>query len=243
KEFKANLIQLDMSEAELLHAAEQLMQAGLEQLDSHPLAALPGSAELLERIARLHQERLAQASSARDGVASEEQRDPQMIAIFLAEGMDILLDAEDLLRRWREHPSERQELGDLQAELQTLERGAELAELTPIQQLSHALLELYAAVEDGRLAVSERFFAEAEHAHEALIGMMDQVAAGLQVTEQPEVLAALADLLASAFDPATLAQLAEASQGMQVEEVLVDAEPESVAEPAFDEAPPAVVTP
>src|SRR5690606_29518966 len=87
------------------------------------------------------------------------------------------------------------------------------------------------------------FFAEAEHAHEALIGMMDQVAAGLQVTEQPEVLAALADLLASAFDPATLAQLAEASQGMQVEEVLVDAEPESAAEPAFDEAPPAVVTP
>jgi chemosensory pili system protein ChpA (sensor histidine kinase/response regulator) len=28
-----------------------------------------------------------------------------MISIFLAEGMDILLDAEDLLRTWREHPS------------------------------------------------------------------------------------------------------------------------------------------
>ena len=43
-----------------------------------------------------------------------------MISIFLAEGMDILLDAEDLLRKWREHPSERQELSSLLDELTTL---------------------------------------------------------------------------------------------------------------------------
>ncbi|MGV8553517.1 hypothetical protein ACV344_32985, partial [Pseudomonas aeruginosa] len=45
------------------------------------------------------------------------------------------------------------------------------------------------------LAVSPAFFEEARQAHEALIGMMDQVAAGLQVTPRPERVAALQELL------------------------------------------------
>src|SRR3546814_9147518 len=46
------------------------------------------------------------------------------IALFLSEGMDILLDAEDLLRSWREHPAERQELRSEEhtSELQSLMR-------------------------------------------------------------------------------------------------------------------------
>ena len=55
-----------------------------------------------------------------------------LIAVRLLADWD---NAEDLLRRWREHPSERQELGDLQAELQTLERGAELADEKGISQV------------------------------------------------------------------------------------------------------------
>src|SRR5690606_31764121 len=118
--------------------------------------------------------------------------------------MDILLDAEDLLQRWREHPAERQELNALLDELTTLGRGAEMAELPQIKALCDALLDIYRAVGEGSLAVSERFFSEVQHAHEVLIGMMDQVAAGLQVSEQPETVAALHALLAEAFDPSLL---------------------------------------
>src|SRR5690606_15568752 len=78
----------------------------------------------------------------------QDQRDPQLISIFLAEGMDILLDAEDLLRKWREHPSEQQELSALLEELTTLGRGAEMAELPQIDELCQALLALYQAVLD-----------------------------------------------------------------------------------------------
>ncbi|MNF48537.1 Hpt domain protein [compost metagenome] len=206
KEFKTNLLSIDLTEAELLHEALGLLRQGVAQLDSTPLAPVAGTEELLERIRQLHQERLEAANAARRDDKGE-TRDPLMISQFLAEGMDILLDAEDLLRRWREHPAERQELGALLEELNTLGRGAEMAELPQIEELCEALLDVYGAVDEGSLPVSERFFSEAEAAHETLIGMMDQVAAALEVSARPERAQALRDLLQDTVDPAALALL------------------------------------
>ncbi|MGQ7959785.1 Hpt domain-containing protein [Pseudomonas sp. SP16.1] len=218
KEFKTNLIQVDLAAAELLSSAEKLFRVGLEQLESRPLAPIAGAPEFLARVQALHQERLASAEDER-AAQNGSGRDPQLISIFLAEGMDILLDAEDLLRKWHQHPSERQELSALLEELSTLGRGAEMAELPQIDELCEALLDLYGAVEDGSLAVSERFFDEAEKAHEALIGMMDQVAAALQVSAQPERVQALRALLDEAIDPSSLALLAPGAEGFEVIEL------------------------
>ncbi|MBD2839565.1 Hpt domain-containing protein [Pseudomonas sp. JM0905a] len=221
KEYKTNLLSIDLSEAELLHEALNLLRQGVAQLDSTPLAPVPGSDALLERIRRLHQDRLDAANAARRDDKGE-TRDPQMISLFLAEGMDILLDAEDLLRRWREHPAERQELGALLEELTTLGRGAEMAELPQIEELCEALLDVYGAVDEGSLPVSERFFDEAEAAHEALIGMMDQVAAALEVTPRPECAQALRDLLQEVVDPAALALLEPGIPDLEIEELDAD---------------------
>ncbi|SDU98387.1 Hpt domain-containing protein [Pseudomonas sihuiensis] len=246
KEFKTNLIQVDLAAAELLSSAEGVFRIGLDNLETQPLAPIPGADAFLARVQALHQERLANAEDERMA-QSGESRDPQMISIFLAEGMDILLDAEDLLRKWREHPSERQELSALLEELTTLGRGAEMAELPQIDELCEALLDLYGAVEEGSLAVSERFFDEAEKAHEALIGMMDQVAAALQVSPQPERVQALRELLSEAIDPHTLALLAPGVEGLEIIELdqataeleQAEAEPaqwqETLAEPAIFE--------
>ncbi|KJJ98251.1 histidine kinase [Pseudomonas sp. 21] len=197
KEFKTNLLQVDLREAELLHAAEGLFRVGLDQLvEGRPLAPIEGSPELLARIAKIHQERLEAAEAKRRGESGEGSgNDPQMIGMFLAEGMDILLDAEDLLRRWREHPQERHELGALYDELETLSRGAQMAELPQMAELADALLAVYGAVRQGRLETGDAFFSAAEAAHEALIGMMDQVAAALQVSARPEQVEALHRLL------------------------------------------------
>jgi chemosensory pili system protein ChpA (sensor histidine kinase/response regulator) len=200
KEFKANLIPMDLAEAELLHAAEQLLRRGLENLEHGPLAPIEGADELIAQVHALHQSRLADAGERGDKEQGE-PRDPGMIALFLSEGMNILLDAEDLLHSWREHPAERQELTALLEELTTLGLGAQMADLPQIDALCQVLLNLYAVVEDGRLAVSARFFDDVEQGHESLVGMMDQVAAGLQVTAQPELVARLEDLLAQAVDP------------------------------------------
>ena len=218
KEFKANLLPMDLAEAEVLVEAQALFRQGLAQLESNPLQPIPGTDEYLARVEQLHHKRLEHAESQRQDIQGE-SRDPQLISIFLAEGMDILLDAEDLLRRWREHPSERQELSALLEELTTLGRGAEMAELPQIDELCEALLDLYGAVEEGSLAVSERFFDEAEQAHEALVSMMDQVAAGLEVSASPERVAALRALLDEALDPAKLALLSGDVPGLHVVEL------------------------
>ncbi|WP_338522284.1 Hpt domain-containing protein [Pseudomonas batumici] len=197
REFKAHLLPLDLDEVELLLEAEVLLHQGLKQLADDPLAPIEGAAELISRAEALLAARLESLLS----VASSPRRDPQLINDFLAQGMDILLDAENLLRRWQQHPGERQELNDLLDELTTLGQGAHSADLHPVDELCEALLDLYGAVEESSLAVSERFFHEAQNAHEALLNMFDELAAGQEIKAQPARVQALRELLDEALDP------------------------------------------
>ncbi|RON18952.1 hybrid sensor histidine kinase/response regulator [Pseudomonas brassicacearum] len=203
REYKAHLIALDLDEVELLLEAEGLFRLGLRQLKTDPLAEIRGARSLIERTQALLAERL-QSLSSTPNTALRTKRDPQLINNFLAQGMDILLDAESLLQRWQKHPGERQELTALLDELTTLGEGAHLADLHPVDALCEALLDLYGAVEESSLAVSERFFDEAQSAHEALINMLDELAAGQEVSPQPERIRALRGLLDESLDPSSM---------------------------------------
>ncbi|GAB3372181.1 hybrid sensor histidine kinase/response regulator [Azotobacter armeniacus] len=239
KEFKTSLILIDLAEVELLQRAAQLLRHGLEQLDGRPLAPIEGSAAFLDAVRRLHQERLEAAKEGWEG-DSGEVRDPRQIGRFLAEDMDTLLEAEDLLRHWRARPEQPPALVVLLGELDTLGAGARQAELPQIDALCQALLALYDAVQAGRLSPGKRFFDEAEAAHEALIGMLDQVAAALGVTPQPERVAALQALLEEAAEVQPL-ELDESEAELFV---IDSAEPEpDIAEPAPAEPGQAAVEP
>ncbi|SFK50966.1 Hpt domain-containing protein [Azotobacter beijerinckii] len=242
KEFKTNLILIDLAEVELLQRAAQLLQRGLAQLDSRPLAPIDGSPAFLAEVRRLHQERLEAAKEGWLG-DSGEVRDPRQIGRFLAEDLDTLLEAEDLLRRWRRDPEPPQELAALRGELDTLGASARQAELLQIDALCQALLALYGVAQAGRLALDERFFDAAEAAHEALIGMLDQVAAALEVIPQPERVAALQALLE---DVATVVPVEALPSEEPVLDALDLAEPEElpavepeILEPAPAESEPA----
>lgn len=200
REFKAHQLAFDLEEIYLLESAEPLLRRGLEQLSSAPLAAIKGASTLIEEIHQVVEARL-QALLQTPSQGGRIKRDPQLIASFLAQGMDILLDAETLLLRWQEHPGERQELSALLDELTTLGESAHLADLWQVDELCEALLDLYGAVEESSLAVSARFFDQAQQAHEALIDMLDQLAAGQEVDPRPERLEALRELLEEALAP------------------------------------------
>ena len=212
REFKTNQIAVAESEVQLLRASEPLFRAGLAQLDDDPLRPIPGAAQLIESARALLDERMVAAMSAADN-GLRTRPNPKLIETFLAEGMDILLDAESLLKRWRQHPGERQELTALLDELTMLGHGAHTADLPQVDELCEALLDLYGAVEESSLGVSERFFHEAESAHEALINMLDQVAAGQQVEPCPERIRALRELLDAALDPSAMGVIKRDSDG------------------------------
>lgn len=219
REYKAHLIALDLDEVELLLEAEGLFRLGLRQLKRDPLAEIPGAQSLTERARTLLAERLENLLST-PNTGLRIKRDPQLINNFLAQGMDILLDAESLLLRWQQHPGERQELSALLDELTTLGEGAHLADLHPVDELCEALLDLYGAVEESSLAVSERFFHEAQGAHEALINMLDELAAGQEVSPQPQRIRALRELLDESLDPSAMGLIrSDGSRSLSIREL------------------------
>ncbi|QAY83752.1 Hpt domain-containing protein [Pseudomonas arsenicoxydans] len=219
REYKAHLIALDLDEVELLLEAEGLFRLGLRQLKDDPLAEIAGAPSLIERTKSLLAERLDALQKA-PSTALRTKRDPQLINNFLAQGMDILLDAESLLQRWQQHPGERQELSALLDELTTLGEGAHLADLHPVDELCEALLDLYGAVEESSLAVSERFFHEAQSAHEALINMLDELAAGQEVSPQPDRIRALRGLLDESLDPSSMGLIrSDGSRSLSIREL------------------------
>ncbi|WP_347928224.1 Hpt domain-containing protein [Pseudomonas helvetica] len=203
REYKAHQIALDLDEVELLLEAGELLRRGLKQLSGDPLMPIRGAEDLIGRTQALLAERLDAILNA-PNTGLRIKRDPQLINKFLAQGMDILLDAESLLQRWQQHPGERQELSALLDELTTLGENAHLADLHPVDELCEALLDLYGAVEESSLAVNERFFHEAQSAHEALINMLDELAAGQEVGSQPARVRALRDLLNEGLDPSAM---------------------------------------
>jgi chemosensory pili system protein ChpA (sensor histidine kinase/response regulator) len=234
REYKAHVIALGPEEIQLLRASEPLFNQGLAQLNSEPLAAIDGAAPLIDEALALLGERLhAALNGPNNGLRMK--RNPQLIASFLEEGMDILLDAESLLRRWRQHPGERQELTDLLDELTTLGHGAHLADLPQVDELCEALLDLYGAVEESSLAVSEQFFHEAERAHEALIDMLDQIAAGQEVSPCPERIQALRELLDQALDPSAMGLIkSDGSRSLSITELETATEQLSIEAPQHE---------
>ena len=192
KEFHNNQISVDKTAAKLLGQAAQLLQLGLRQLDDQPHAPIPGTDAFLQAVRQLHQERLAQPPQGEP----RDSRAAQPFGNLLNEHVDLLLDAEQLLHRWRQTPDDTAPLNALRGELKALEQGAWQGDLPQIGELCQALLAVYAAVDNGTRAADADFFAVVGAAHEALIGMLDQVAAALQVSAEPEQVAALHALLA-----------------------------------------------
>ncbi|WP_300724722.1 Hpt domain-containing protein [Pseudomonas sp.] len=200
REYKAHHLALGLDEVELLLEADNLLQQGLKQVDFDPLAEIHGARGLIARAEHCTTARLDAVFNAPAGTALP-KRDPQRIAEFLGESMDILFDTEDLLQHWREHPHERQGLDTLLNLLTDMAESAHLLGLQPVDALCEALLDLYGAVEESSVVVSERFFHEVEGAHEALINMLDQLAAGQDITAQPARIQALHALLHEGLAP------------------------------------------
>ncbi|MGP4958197.1 Hpt domain-containing protein [Pseudomonas helleri] len=200
REYKAHHLELDVEEIDLLLEADSLLHRGLKQLDLDPLAEIRGARALIERTGQWVSKRLDMALNAPSGTLTA-PRDPQRISEFLGQSMDILFEAETLLRHWRQHPHERDGLQRLLDQLTDLGESAFLLDLQPVDALCEALLDLYGAVEESSLVVSERFFQEADEAQEALINMLDQLAAGQEITPQPQRIDALQALLHEGLAP------------------------------------------
>ena len=167
--------------------AEQLDQlsAGQPLADPHDLiqsirrfrqgplaeAATPGEAEspVEELVAPAVEEPAAPAAEA------FEERDPELVEIFLEEGFDILDSAAAALQRWMDDVDNTIELEALQRDLHTLKGGARMAEIGEIGDLAHELEFLYEGLCGGRLRASPALFGLLQRCHDELAEMLEAV--------------------------------------------------------------------
>ena len=203
---------------QLLDDFVQAIEQGLVDLMSHPSAPIAGSDELLQRLEQMRDEKLKHTEE--ELAAKAGRPDPQVVSMFLSEGMDLIMDAGDVLSHWEQNPVPGADLEKLRQELRILARSATAAQLNEVVELSMTLEELYEAAANGMITPDPMFFRTAHKAHESLVNMMDFIAAGQPISSDDELVSELQALM---------------DQAPQVSEQLEAAEQEPVADMVMEE--------
>lgn len=125
--------------------------------------------------------------------------DPRLLSIFMAEEMTLLLEADQLLAQWQNNPGQLDRIDDVIRELTTLEQGAQQANLPDMANLSQRLSAIHGHIKQANLELDAGFFETLLAGHNALLDMVDAVAAGQNMVPPQEfVVAAIESLLHSA---------------------------------------------
>ena len=196
KDLRSYRVEPDQESLGLIAEGLSLVEQGVDQLDDLPLKSIAGSREFIARIEATAEERVQKAIDTSDNDFDGRSDEAQLLSIFLSEGMDLLIDADSILSKWRLNPTIGEELDSLLDELRTLARGAQMADQASIAQLSLSLERAYSAVMNERIQANDIFFDTISRGHEVLINMMDQLAAGQSVAPAPELIESI-DMIAS----------------------------------------------
>ncbi|HEY7773300.1 MAG TPA: Hpt domain-containing protein [Marinagarivorans sp.] len=178
KEMRSYQVKIDADILQLIKDAVDYTREGLTFIERDEQAQIPKLEQFTARVAELKDVHLGHLLHASEGKGTEVAHpvDPRMLAIFMAEEISLLLDADEVLDRWQTDLGHTNELPAMMAELKTLETGAEQANFPPMAKLSGELHDLYAAALD-RLAPDNALFDTFRAAHNTLLDMVDAVAA------------------------------------------------------------------
>ncbi|WP_340674094.1 Hpt domain-containing protein [Microbulbifer salipaludis] len=191
KELRTYQVVIDSDIFELISDARSYVQAVIDQIYNGEPLHVERSEQFLARVAEL-QER-AVGHLIREREANEPKAvDPQLLAVIMADGMKVLLDADEMLNQWRAHPGDKAILLPVAEELDTLQQAAGQAQLPTLQELAQLLLAVYRQVIDGHLEEEPALWAALEQGHNELLDLVDAVAAS---TDLPPVSEAVGEAL------------------------------------------------
>src|SRR5690625_2120991 len=200
KELCTYQVNIDEDILQLLKDAVEYTTFALRDIEQGKPVEIPRLKQFEARVSELREIFVAplvrQQEAAADGL---EAVDPELLAIFMAEEMNLLLDADKTLDQWGAEPERMDLLQPMQAELVTLTNGARRAKQLPLAELSDKLHQVYQALMADQLQCSDTLCASLKEAHDALLDMVDAVAVGQGLKPEPEEITnALNALLAQA---------------------------------------------
>lgn len=201
----------DYEVVQLLHDVVALLEEATGYAYPH-MPRIEGADTLLQRIAAAHE-------AVRE---QREQLDQRALTRFLAEGMGLVMDAEVQLEQWIHQAEANESLELLEEELVALGEHAETAGLNEINELALALAQVYRQVLAQRIAKSEEVVSLLEDSHEALMVMIDCLAAGLTIRPADDLIQQLGELphLAPApVEPDVAAEASDAEEEPEMEAV------------------------
>jgi chemosensory pili system protein ChpA (sensor histidine kinase/response regulator) len=232
KELRTYQVAIDADVLQLIKDAVDYCLEGLQFIERNEQASLPKLSQFIARVAELKDVHLGHLLHATDGKDSGVAHpvDPRMLAIFMAEEISLLLDADGVLDRWQSELEHTSELPGMMAELKTLETGAEQANFPPMAKLSGQLYDLYTATLD-HLAPDNAIFETFRQAHNALLDMVDAVAAAQTLPLPSEELQRALDRYLGMYgDPARVSD--NSQQDGDVDYLSADEDLQQVNEPA-----------
>ncbi len=103
------------------------------------------------------------------------ERDPELVAIFLEEGQEILDATDEALNRWRLDPEDDSVVELLQRSLHTLKGSSRMAGIPEVGDLSHSLESVFQSMVQGRLAPTDQVLSLVHDAYDGLVSMLEQL--------------------------------------------------------------------
>lgn len=229
KELRSYHVVINEDILQLLRDAVSYTETGLTQIELGEEVDIPRLHQFTARVAELRE--IHVAPLVRQQELDENGKrpvDPELLSIFMAEEMNLLLDADKIIAQWQSAPENVAVLQPVLDELRNLNRGAHHAYLPVMANLGEKLEQVYTHIISQRLNCSDSLCRDINSAHIALLDMVDAIAAGQNLAAAPEsILQALDDLIAEA-QAYPAADLEE-----PVAEQLATAEYEAI--PALDE--------
>ncbi|MFL0804014.1 MAG: Hpt domain-containing protein [Agarilytica sp.] len=218
KELITFQVQIDEDILQLIRDAADYIRAGVSQIESGNKVSIPKVAQFAARTQELRDLAVGHLVLPKDSQQSSQKVDPRMLSLVMAEEMALLLEADALICRWENGEASDENLDNLLKELSVLEEGARQAHLHDMSSLTALLSQSYEQARAGRLEKDEEFFTLIKGGHNALLDMVDAVAAAQNVQAVPEsVSQGISQLLERATEPAP-----EAAPEDSVEEEHID---------------------
>lgn len=186
KELRSYHVVINDDILQLLRDAVSYTQVGLKQIENNQVVDIP---KLHQFVARVHELReIHVVPLVRQQELDEHGKrpvDPELLSIFMAEEMNLLLDADKIIAQWAEHPHILAVLTPVLDELRNLTRGAHHAYLPAMAALGEKLEQVYSEIISGRLSFSHSLCEHLNCAHVALLDMVDAIAAGQNISTAP----------------------------------------------------------
>lgn len=215
KELRTYQVNIDDDILQLLRDAVAYTQGALHNLAQGETITIDKLPLFLARVAELREKFVAPLVRQKEIEEASKTVDPELLSIFMAEEMNLLLDADSILLNWQEQQLPTYQLNPLHRELATLHTGAKHANLPEMASLSGLLHSVYQRLLDDEIDAEDDLIQHLVDGHNALLDMVDAVAAGQNIqSANSHTLAALEALL---LTPAIDADVADNSVEVQSE--------------------------